>query len=280
MAAFLIGFAAAGFFLRNLFIEDARQQVLQEAGIMMSAANAIRKFTDTYIGPLAAQQNNSGQQFVAASVPSFVAQTTFKTLRAQYPDFTYREPALNPTNPTDRPTDWEADFINAFRDKSGLKQLTGDRETPTGRVLSLARPIPIDSPACLRCHSTPAEAPPAMLATYGRDNGFGWKLHEVVGAQVVSVPMSLPMQRAEARFMAFMIILFGVFLLVLIILNVLLHYTVIRPVLTLSHIANAVSLGDSSVEEYERKGRDEIAILSSAFNRMRRSLDSAMRMLE
>ncbi|PPQ33371.1 signal protein [Rhodopila globiformis] len=280
VAAFLIGFAAAGFFLRNLFIEDARQQVLQEAGIMMSAANAIRKFTDTYIGPLAAQQNNSGQQFVAASVPSFVAQTTFKTLRAQYPDFTYREPALNPTNPTDRPTDWEADFINAFRDKSGLKQLTGDRETPTGRVLSLARPIPIDSPACLRCHSTPAEAPPAMLATYGRDNGFGWKLHEVVGAQVVSVPMSLPMQRAEARFMAFMIILFGVFLLVLIILNVLLHYTVIRPVLTLSHIANAVSLGDSSVEEYERKGRDEIAILSSAFNRMRRSLDSAMRMLE
>src|SRR5690348_18072481 len=280
VVAFLTGFAATGIFLRNLFIEDARQQVLQNAGIMMSSANAIRKFTDTYIGPLAAEQNNSGQQFVAASVPAFVAQTTFKDLQAQFPDFTYREPALNPTNPTDRPTDWEADFINAFRNKPELKELTGDRETPTGRVLSLARPIPIDNADCLRCHSTPAQAPPAMLATYGRDNGFGWKLHEVVGAQIVSVPMALAMQQAETRFMAFMVILFGVFVLVVIILNVLLHYTVIRPVLTLSRIANAVSLGDSGAEEYERKGRDEIAILSSAFNRMRRSLDSAMRMLE
>jgi protein-histidine pros-kinase len=35
-----------------------------------------------------------------------------------------------------------------------------------------------------------------------------------------------------------------------------------------------------TVEEYERKGRDEIAVLSNSFNRMRRSLDSAMRMLD
>ena len=118
------------------------------------------------------------------------------------------------------------------------------------------------------------------MATYGSANGFGWKLHEVVGAQIVSVPMALPLQQAQDMFIAFMAILFGVFVLVLTILNVLLHFTVIRPARTLSRIANAVSLGDSSVEEYERKGRDEIAILSIAFNRMRRSLDSAMRMLE
>jgi HAMP domain-containing protein len=66
----------------------------------------------------------------------------------------------------------------------------------------------------------------------------------------------------------------------MVILNVLLHYTVIRPVIKLSRMANAVSLGDVTVEEYVRKGRDEIAILSNSFNRMRLSLDSAMRMLD
>ena len=66
----------------------------------------------------------------------------------------------------------------------------------------------------------------------------------------------------------------------MVILNVLLHYTVIRPVMRVARIANAVSLGDSDAEEYEKKGRDEIAVLSAAFNRMRRSLDSAIRMLE
>src|SRR5271166_5379146 len=131
IVAFLVGFAVTGVFLQKLFVEDARQQVLQDAGIMMSSANAIRKFTDTFIGPLAVPQNSSGQKFVAASVPSFAAQTTFKDVQARFPDFSYREPALNPTNPADRPTDWEADYINAFRNKPDLKELTSEREAST-----------------------------------------------------------------------------------------------------------------------------------------------------
>ena len=193
LAAFLIGFAGAGYFLQRLFIDSAREQVLQNARIMMSSADAIRHFTNMYIGPLAAAQNSTGTKFVAASVPSFAAQTTFKDVQARFPDFTYREPTLNPTNLTDRPSDWESDYINTFRNKSGLKELNGDRETPTGRVLSLARPIPIDSPECLLSatarrpvHQKPCWRPMASA------NGFGWQLHEVVGAQVVSVPMALP----------------------------------------------------------------------------------------
>jgi protein-histidine pros-kinase len=213
-------------------------------------------------------------------VPSFAAQTTFKDVQARFPDFTYREPTLNPTNPTDRASDWEADYINIFRNKAAITEMTGERETPTGRVLSLVRPIAIQNPDCLICHSTPANAPKAMLATYGSANGFGWNLHEVVGAQVVSVPMALPLQQAQQTFMAFMAILLAVFALIVIILNILLHFTVVRPVVKLSRIANAVSLGDMTIEDYERKGRDEIAVLSGAFNRMRRSLESAMRMLE
>jgi HAMP domain-containing protein len=280
LVAFIIGFAGSGLFLQRLFIENARQQVLQNARIMMSSADSIRRFTDVFIEPLAEAQNKSGSKFIAASVPSFAAQTTFKDVQTRFPDFTYREPTLNPTNPTDRPSDWEADYINAFRNKPELKELTGDRETPTGRVLSLAQPIRINDPNCLTCHSTPSAAPASMLATYGQNNGFGWHLHEAVGAQVVSVPMALPLEQARQTFTMFMAILLGVFAIIVIILNVLLHYTVIRPVVKLSRMANAVSLGDATVEEYERKGRDEIAVLSNAFNRMRRSLDSAMRMLD
>lgn len=280
LAAFLIGFAGTGVFLQRLFIENAREQVLENARIMITAANAVRNFTNVFIKPLAAPLNDSGVRFVPASVPSFAAQTTFKSVQAKFPDFTYREPALNPTNLSDRATDWEADFINVFRNRSDVKELTGERETPTGTVLTLVRPIAIENPDCLLCHSTPAIAPKALLAAYGSTNGFGWQLHEVVGAQVVSVPMALPLQHARQTFITFMAILLGVFILIVVILNILLHYTVIRPVVTLSHIANAVSLGEPGVEDYERKGTDEIAVLSASFARMRRSLDSAMSMLE
>ena len=280
VVAFLIGFVGAGIMLQRLFVADARAHVLEDARIMMRSADAIRTFTDQQIGPLAAAQNNTGTKFIAASVPSFAAQTTFKDVQKNFPDFTYREPTLNPTNLTDRPSDWEADYINAFRNNAATTELIGERETPTGPVLSLARPIAINSPDCLTCHSTPSAAPASMIATYGSTNGFGWKLHEIVGAQVVSVPMALPLEQAQHTLIMFIAILFVVFVVILTILNVLLHYFVIKPVTKVTRIANAVSLGDLDVEEYERKGSDEIAVLSAAFNRMRRSLDSAMRMLE
>lgn len=278
LIAFVIGFGGTGVLLQRLFITNARDQVLQDARIMMSSADGVRKFTNDQVVPLATAQNAT--HFIAASVPSFAAQTTFKTVQARFPDFTYREPALNPTNPNDRPADWERDLIDSFRNDSKLPELVGERSTPTGPSLSLARPIAIDSQDCLSCHSTPAAAPASLIATYGSANGFGWKLHEIVGAQIVSVPMALPLAQAQRTFMTFMGILLAIFALIAVILNILLHYMVIRPVVAVSRIANAVSLGETDVEEYQKKGSDEIAVLSASFNRMRRSLDSALTMLE
>ncbi len=278
LAAFLIGFALAAVGLQRLFEANARMQVVQNARIMMSAADAVRQYTDQQVAPLLGME--SGGKFMTASVPFFAAVTVFKGVQTQFPDYTYREPALNPTNPADRATDWEADFINSFRNDPNLRELVAQRDTPTGPSLSLARPIAVDSADCLTCHSTPQRAPAAMLASYGSDHGFGWKLHEIVGAHVVSVPMALPLAAARQTFITFMAVLVAMFVVILAILNILLHYMVIRPVVHVARIANAVSLGDTDVEEYEKKGRDEIAVLSAAFNRMRRSLDSAMRMLE
>jgi protein-histidine pros-kinase len=44
-------------------------------------------------------------------------------------------------------------------------------------------------------------------------------------------------------------------------------------------MANRISLGDLEVPELPVKGGDEIADLAGAFNRMRRSLVTAMRMI-
>lgn len=278
LAAFAIGFAIAGVVLWRMFQENARQEVLQDARIMMSAANGMRSYTDRVVVPLLVNQTDP--RALAPAVPSFAARESFKTVQAEFPNYSYGEPTLNPTDLVDRPTDWQADLIHDFRNHPTLKELVAERETPTGPSLSLSRPITINDPQCLACHSTPAAAPPTLIAKFGSTNGFGWKLHETVGAQVVSVPMSVPLAQARRTFIAFMVILLVMFLVILAILNVLLHFTVVKPVVTVARIANAVSLGEAGVEEYERRGSDEIASLSASFNRMRRSLDSAMRMLE
>jgi methyl-accepting chemotaxis protein len=59
----------------------------------------------------------------------------------------------------------------------------------------------------------------------------------------------------------------------------LLHYLVIVPVRHVTAMADAVSLGDETVESYVKPGKDEISSLSVSFNRMRESLKHAMAMI-
>src|SRR2546427_5094463 len=80
-------------------------------------------------------------------------------LRKKYPDYAYKEAALNPTNPRDRAVDWEADIVNAFRNEAARGDISGIRGTPTGRSLYLARPLQIRDQACLSCHTTAEIAP-------------------------------------------------------------------------------------------------------------------------
>ncbi|HEX3872436.1 MAG TPA: methyl-accepting chemotaxis protein, partial [Pirellulales bacterium] len=219
-------------------------------------------------------------KFVAETVPAFAAQTNLAHLQHTFPGFAYREAALNPTNPSNRAYDWEADIIRTFRDEPTLKEVVTERDTPTGRLLHLARPIDVRSPACLTCHSTPDKAPPSLTRTYGTTNGFGWKLHEIIGAQILSVPMAVPLKLAHDAYVTSLLILVMIFAVIFVVLNLLLHFLVIAPIGHVSAIAEAVSLGEENVESYVKPGKDEISKLSVAFNRMRESLTHAMALLK
>ena len=150
-------------------------------------------------------------EFHAQSVPAFAATEIFNYLREKYPEYSYKEAALNPTNPRDRSTDWEADIINQFRNNADQKDDAGSRDTPNGQAMWYARPIKINNESCLKCHNTPNDAPPEMLKQYGLANGFGWKLNEVIGAQIVSVPLATPLSMAETAFRSLAVWLVGAF---------------------------------------------------------------------
>jgi protein-histidine pros-kinase len=201
-------------------------------------------------------------------------------MRKKYPEYAYKEATLNPTNPRDHATDWEVDVVNGFRQNPTRVEFTGERDTPEGRSLFLARPIQIKDPACLVCHSTPDAAPRTMIETYGSNNGFGWKVNDIIGAQIVSLPMALPIQRASYTLRVFLFSLAGIFLFSIVMLNVLLYWVVIRRVKRLAKLADEVSLGNLEAGDFRTKSHDEIGVLSDALNRMKASMVQAIKMLE
>lgn len=275
---FSLGFAAAGFVTYDLLQRNAKEEILQNARLIMESALASRGYTAGQIAPLL--QTQMKYDFLPQTVPAYGATEQFNALHAKFPEFAYKEATLNPTNLRDRASDWEADVVNRFRQDNGQKEITGVRDTPSGKSLFMARPIQITNGACLVCHSTVDVAPKTMLDKYGSANGFGWKLQEVIGAQVVSVPMTLPIARADAAFRTFMISLAAIFVAIFIVLNLMLMFIVVNPVRKLAAIADEVSLGKVDTAEFNVKGRDEIAVLAQSFNRMKKSLAQALKMLD
>jgi protein-histidine pros-kinase len=274
---FAAGLTVAAYISRDLLERNARDEVLQNARIMMESALASRTYTSNQVRPLLETQMK--YEFRPQSVPAFAATEQLNDLRKKFVDYSYKEATLNPTNPRDRVTDWEGDIVNQLRQNPERQEIVGERETLTGRALYLARPIQIKSEACLTCHSTVDAAPKTMIDLYGPANGFGWKLNEVVGAQIVSVPMALPIKRSEDTFKVFMISLTMVFVFIFVALNLMLYTIVIRPVMKLSQVADQVSLGQLDATGFAVKGKDEIAALAGSFERMRTSLVQAMKML-
>ncbi|OGA24897.1 MAG: signal protein [Betaproteobacteria bacterium RIFCSPLOWO2_02_FULL_67_26] len=277
LVVFTLGLAVTGYVSYDLLHRNARDEVLRNAGVMMEAALSMRGYTVKQIRPLLPY---GPETFHPQGVPAYSATEIMNSLRAKYPDYFYKEAALNPTNPRNKAVEWETDLVNAFRTSPDRGEISGVRDTPTGRSLYLARPFQIKDKACLACHTTAAEAPPAMVKIYGPNNGFGWKHNEVIGAQIVSVPMSLPIANANRAFYTFMASLSAVFVVLFIILNVMMSALIVRPVTRMSKAADEISTGNMEIPEFSEKGGDEMALLAKSFNRMRRSLEKAIELIE
>ena len=275
---FSLGMLLIAHYARSFLMEDARQQVLQQAQLMAASASATKDYTDQEVSPLLEQTPQHNSNFLPQTIPFYAANATFKRLRASYPEYVIRNAALNPTNLDDRAADWEADLINYFRNNAGQTQHVGERSTPTGPMLYAATPIAAGS-GCLTCHSDAELAPRAMLVHYGRDHGFGWKLDDVVAAQIVSVPMSVAIAKADGGFRSLLFGLGAIFLLTIVLLDVALYFIVIRPLRKVSRNADIISKGQIDLPQLEVKGRDEIAEVTASFNRMHTSLIKAFEML-
>lgn len=279
----IVIFGAGGLVIAQLaysFLrQNARDQVLQQAELMMASAGATRDYTSNQLKPLLLKNPEHETNFLPQTVPAFSATTVFNSMRKSYPNYSYREATLNPTNLVDRADDWETDIIRYFSDHPNDKKFVGERDTPTGRQLYLAKPLAV-APSCMECHSTPDVAPSAMIKKYGSANGFGWNLDQIVAAQIVSVPMSVPMNVADKAFHRLIFFLIATFIVTILALDAGLYLLVIRPLHKVSAAANLISKGETELPELEVHGHDELADVTASFNRMHVSLAKALKMLD
>lgn len=269
-----------GFILSIVLNNYAQEVVADRAVMLMETMNSVRNYTSTQIQPELSERLETEPVFLAQTVPAYSAREVFENLRGkeEYRQFFYKEATINPTNARDKADAFETDLIKSFRDGS-IEQKQGFRIIPGGELFYIARPMEIKKESCLRCHGNPSDAPASLIASYGGDNGFGWEMNEIVGAQIMSVPSSEVFQTAsKLRYLVIGKIV--VFLLAAIVaLNLFLKYVVTKPITQMSNLSKKLSMGDLDVE-FEQKSQDEIGLLAASLNRLKVSMKMAMEMLE
>jgi len=282
-SCFVFGICTAGYISYRLEACQAREEVKQKADMVLETAMAVRAYTSEEVA-VALQAMDDKGNFHAAQVPSFAAQSAMRRLAQKLPEYQYRESSLNPTNLNDRATDWEVGLLRAFQADPQRTELSGELGAGQDRQYYVARPIRMGSPACLYCHSTPEAAPKAMVARYGAGNGFGWRMGDVVGLQLVRVSTA----PAEAKAFNSVVVTIGsitsVFVLAAAVMLLLLRRHVTSPLEALTRVALATSL-DKPLDKLQEDiplppGHGQFEELQRAIQRLKASMDHALRLIE
>lgn len=274
---FLGGVVISGFVLWQILQSQAQREITAQGLLLIQTMNSVRDYTSNHINPLLADDLKEQATFISETVPAFSAREVFERFRQDkdYQDFLYKEATLNPTNPRNKADGFETDLLERMRQNPKLQEQSGFRTLSGQPVYFIARPLAVTSPSCLACHDTPETAPKNLVATYGPKGGFGWKLNEVVTAQMIYVPAQEVFNTALRSFLLVMGIFMGGLAVVILVLNFLLRRYVIRPVSVMGGLAQKISadeMVDTDLESEELAKiagqADELGQLARVFKRM------------
>lgn len=274
----LVGISFSGLSLSVVLRQNAKGEVENTALILMETMSSVRDYTSTQVNP--ELQEKLVTNFLPQSVPAYSAREVFENLRSkgEYKDFFYKEATLNPTNLRDKADTFETKIVERFKNQ-GKTELSGFRSLPGGDIFYIARPLAVTKESCLVCHSTADVAPKSMIERYGTAHGFGWKLNEIIGAQVISVPADRVIQKANKSSVLIIGIVSIVFVAAIVLVNMFLNRQIVRPLKRITRMAEAVSTGHMEVD-FDQVSNDEIGNLARAFKRMKLSLEMAMKRLK
>ncbi|NJN09414.1 MAG: DUF3365 domain-containing protein [Richelia sp. RM2_1_2] len=283
---FIGGIAVGGFALSQALEQKAEMEISDQGQMAMQMVNAVKSYTTKDIAPLIAQIADPQTQFIPETIPSLAARQVFDTLKQtwKYKDFVYKDATLNPTNLANQVDRFEAKLIEQFDRDRTLKTLSGFRVQEATkeyraveRLFYSAQPLIVTSSSCLVCHGNVQLAPKSHVEKYGTQHGYGWKLNQVIGTQIIYVPASEVFANARKALFLFINIFISIFAAFIVLINYLLKRRVIQPLKPMAQLAQTITHDRISIAEVRRerdrlnqiaKRTDEIGQLGRVFQKM------------
>jgi HAMP domain-containing protein len=235
-------------FVRQVHVAQTTTQSelakLQQAEALFQAMESVRDYQQQELLPLLNQLNDG---FMPQKNPSYTTMRIMADLHEQASDISYQVAIEGAGLELYQANVWQQQLIRRFRQNPETPLITDQLTDANGGFFIYAKPIIADA--------------------------------EVIGAKVVRLNNQRFSNSLADSQQRFTLILAGVFLLVMLIIQVLLHVLIIKPIRQMSVQADQVSRGERDQFEVSSTGQDEVSQLAQSFSRLQRSLKAAMSLL-
>lgn len=209
----------------------------------------------------------------------YAVRSLFEIFNETMPEYMYRQPSLNPLNPSDQADDFEAGIIRQFQNDHTLQELTGYRQQNGAEKFYVAHPITVEA-SCLKCHGNPDNAPSAITDLYGKQRGYNWNVDEIISALMIYVPTTdLRFNQAglqRASIFTFLILISGLAITIFLLFEKLIN----QRISILGRAITQQAITPDSLIHLNDTSQDELGQLSRRFNDMANALSKAYQNLE
>ena len=178
--------------LRHQLVTDTEHK----ATLVLTQAEAIQAYVRQVLRPSMYALLPPEEFVLEAMSTSYVTRRIMSDLNAQGDPFRYRRVALGARNPDYEADAFERTLIERFAKGPELSRVEEVTERDGEEIYVAARPVRLEA-SCLHCHGNPADAPKALLVRYGDKRGFGRQAGDLVGLDLVTMPITGPLSQIK-----------------------------------------------------------------------------------
>ncbi len=260
-------------FSKKAAISEAKSK----SQLLLNYVHSTRKYLKNVQRPLVKELIEKDRFYPELMSGFVVARGTFDIFKKDLPNYRFKQATLDPLHMENKADEDEIVLINEFRVSPTINQKEGTITKSGEQLYYIAQPIRIEDKKCLICHGDPGDAPKDQVEIYGTTNGYYWNMGDTVAAFMVYVPVQEALD-AALRSTTQIVMLGGGFLaIVLVSIWLLLDRKVVAPIISLSRRTNEISLGKNLDKSIAANSKDEIGILSEAIDRLRESINVALK---
>ncbi len=251
---------------------DALREAKEKGQIILNFLLSTRAYFKDEQRPLIMELIEKDRFYPELMSGFVITRGTWEKFHKLMPDYRFKQATIDPLWPSNKADTDELEIIRFFQENPDDKNKEGLLNKNGEQFYYFAEPKNVSDQGCLRCHGDPLDAPKDQIMIYGSENGYNWKLGEIVSIFIVYVPIENALAAATKKTQ--MIVGFGagcvVFILLLI--WIFMNSRVVVPIMQLSKRAEEISLGENLAESLQVKNKNEIGILTESIDRLRISM--------